>query len=56
MTHENNDASLECTLCLSEIPNAGGLKTETHDYVQNYCGLECYKQWQEKQQKIRNNE
>jgi len=46
----NNEPSIDCSVCLNEIPESGGLNSETHDYVQNYCGLDCYKEWQEKQQ------
>jgi len=48
--NQNNEPIIDCSVCLGEIPESGGLINETHDYVQNYCGLDCYYEWQEKQQ------
>ncbi|MDH5710603.1 MAG: DUF3330 domain-containing protein [Gammaproteobacteria bacterium] len=38
---------IACEICLKEIPKSDGTITEVDDYVMNYFGLECYKQWQE---------
>lgn len=37
---------LECEVCLKEIPPDSGEYLETDDYVQHYCGIECYRLWQ----------
>ncbi len=49
---EKDTASIEtipCEICLNEIPNSATLNSEFDTYVSNYCGLECYEQWREKQ-------
>jgi len=49
---EKNTAPIEtipCEICLTEIPNSTTPNSEFDAYVSNYCGLECYEQWHEKQ-------
>jgi len=49
---EKNTASIKtisCEICLTEIPNSETPNSEFDAYVSNYCGLECYGQWREKQ-------
>jgi hypothetical protein len=36
---------LECEVCLKEIPPGSDEYHETDDYVQHYCGIECYQLW-----------
>jgi len=49
---DKNTVSVEtipCEVCLTEIPDAEISNPEFDAYVSNYCGLECYEQWREKQ-------
>ncbi|MEQ6290429.1 DUF3330 domain-containing protein [Vogesella sp. GCM10023246] len=39
------DTRLECRVCLEEIP--ADHNSEKDEYVSNYCGLDCYQQWQQ---------
>jgi len=41
--------TIPCEICLNEIPSAVTSNAEFDAYVSNYCGLECYEQWREKQ-------
>ena len=36
---------LNCEICLKEIPADSGEYLETDEYVQHFCGIECYNQW-----------
>ncbi|WP_174875138.1 DUF3330 domain-containing protein [Vogesella oryzae] len=38
------DTTLECRVCMEEIPPDHN--SEKDEYVSNFCGLECYQQWQ----------
>lgn len=40
-------ATIACEVCLKEIPHSEATTTEVDDYVLNFCGLDCYKKWQE---------
>ena len=40
---------IPCEICLTEIPNSVIFNAEFDAYVSNYCGLDCYEQWREKQ-------
>jgi hypothetical protein len=39
------DALLECELCLQEIPLSDDRSDEVREYVAHYCGIECYQRW-----------
>ena len=41
--------TISCEICLEEIPNTVNQNAEADEYVSNYCGLECYQQWKDKQ-------
>lgn len=43
-----NTQLIDCSICLKEIPESEAKIFEAQDYLQYYCGLECYQQWQEK--------
>ncbi|MFV2005564.1 MAG: DUF3330 domain-containing protein [Gammaproteobacteria bacterium] len=43
-TKSEDTATVSCEQCCSEIP----LSSENKDYVQYFCGIECYKKWSEK--------
>ncbi len=34
-----------CEVCLKEIPISEAKSAEAVDYVQYFCGLECYDKW-----------
>lgn len=40
---------IDCAVCLKDIPKSVATSMEGPDYVQHFCGLECYEQWQEEQ-------
>lgn len=48
---ENNKTSqnetIECEVCLKEIPKAEAKSEEATDYVIHFCGLDCYSKWKE---------
>ena len=41
---------ISCDICLKEIPAEAEEYAETGDYVHHFCGIECYKQWQQLQE------
>lgn len=48
---DKNDVKVDtvaCEVCLEEIPNSVNQNAEADEYVSNYCGLECYQIWREK--------
>jgi len=40
--------TVACEICLEEIPNSVNQNAEADEYVSNYCGLECYQLWRDK--------
>lgn len=38
---------LACEACLAEIPDSVGQTPEGQDYIQHYCGLDCYDTWRQ---------
>lgn len=45
----DSDAPLTCSLCMKEMPHDLAHSLEGPDYVHHFCGLECYRKWQEQQ-------
>jgi hypothetical protein len=41
--------SMTCSLCMKEMPHDLAHTIEGPDYVHHFCGLECYRKWQERQ-------
>jgi hypothetical protein len=41
---------LTCEVCLKEMPHDMIHTHEGPDYVHHFCGLECYRRWQERQE------
>jgi hypothetical protein len=39
------DAPIPCSICQREIPLSAALWRESSDYVEHFCGLECYDRW-----------
>lgn len=36
---------IACDICLKEIPASEARSVEASDYVQHFCGLDCYATW-----------
>lgn len=49
---EDSCTVFSCEVCLKEIPADSIKVTDAQDYVQHYCGLECFEAWQ-KQVRLR---
>jgi len=45
------DDQISCEICLKEVPSTDAKSVELNDYVVHFCGLECYDQWQHKDDK-----
>ena len=48
MTHHDKPVELEsvqCEVCLKEIPLSEATVPEATDYVVHFCGLECFEKW-----------
>lgn len=43
------DAPLTCEICMHEMPHDLAHTLEGPDYVHHFCGLDCYRKWQEQQ-------
>lgn len=37
--------TVQCEICLAEIPLSEAKNAEADDYVMHFCGLECYDRW-----------
>lgn len=54
MTEQKNNTSedkVPCEVCLKEIPRSEAKIEEASDYVAHFCGLDCYRKWQEENNK-----
>jgi hypothetical protein len=40
-----------CDICRKEVPKSAAKIPEAIDYVAHFCGLECYTQWQQDNEK-----
>lgn len=38
-------ATIQCGVCLKEIPVSEAKSAEAADYVRHFCGLACYDLW-----------
>ncbi|NOX43444.1 MAG: DUF3330 domain-containing protein [Gammaproteobacteria bacterium] len=50
MTEKNKPIepdTVECDVCLKHIPESVAQTMEGKDYIHHFCGLHCYKKWQE---------
>lgn len=43
-----NVPTIQCDVCMKEIPTSEARNTEVQDYVMNFCGLDCYDLWHNK--------
>ena len=41
--------NVSCEICLKEVPHSEMQTAEIDDYVMNFCGLECYELWRNKE-------
>jgi len=54
MAKENKSPAEElvsCEICLKEVPAGEACNPETEDYVAHFCGLDCYEQWKNQDEK-----
>lgn len=50
MTNKDQPAEIEtvqCEVCMKEVPVSEAKVPEATDYVVYFCGLECYGKWKE---------
>lgn len=40
---------IACEICLKEIPHDLAYSQEGTEYVQHFCGIDCYAKWQAEQ-------
>ena len=52
----DSDKTIECEVCLKEVPISAAKSVETSEYVHHFCGVECYSQWQEQAEKKKTND
>ncbi len=43
--------TIDCEICMKEIPSDEAKSAEGEDYVIHFCGLECYSKWREQASK-----
>lgn len=48
--HPELPNKIKCSSCLADIPRSSAMALEVHDYVHYFCGLECYQQWQDREE------
>lgn len=39
--------TVACDVCLKDIPETVAKTMEGEDYIHHFCGLDCYKKWQD---------
>lgn len=42
---------ISCKVCLKEVPKSEAASAEASDYVLYFCGLDCYQQWTQEEEK-----
>ncbi len=45
--------SVDCCVCLTEIPESVAMSSEADEYTQYFCGIECYTQWKDGNKKAK---
>lgn len=45
---QGGEPCISCAVCMKEIPGDVEHTIEGQEYVQHFCGLECYQKWHEK--------
>ena len=44
-TQRPEEPSHKCRACGQELPKSASKSTEGQEYLQHYCGLDCYRKW-----------
>jgi hypothetical protein len=55
-THPNPHSvtgKIPCDVCHKEIPLSEARRFEAEDYVANFCGLDCYAEWKQRSEAMR---
>ena len=55
-THHRPETVAEqiaCDICLKEIPLSEANRFEAQDYVAHFCGLDCYSEWKQRSDAIK---
>jgi hypothetical protein len=50
MNHEEHDVevkTVQCSVCMAEVPRDEAESPEGRDYVVFLCGLDCYQKWKQ---------
>ena len=45
--------SVQCDVCMKEVPVSEATVPEATDYVVHFCGLECYEKWKAQGEKAK---
>jgi len=48
--------TVACEVCLQEIPESVAMNSEADEYVQHFCGVDCYQQWHAKEKPTKAND
>ena len=44
----SDSPAVACSVCQHEIPLSAAISREASDYVEYYCGLECFQRWRDR--------
>jgi hypothetical protein len=44
-TDPNADSLVQCSICRKEVPKDAALMPEGAEYIEHFCGTECYDQY-----------
>lgn len=47
-TPKAEEPLLACKVCMKDIPESVGKSPEAEDYVQHFCGIECFSEWEKR--------
>ncbi len=47
----DSEKTVQCEICLKEIPVSGAKVDESADYVRYFCGLDCFDEWKQREHK-----
>lgn len=46
---KSSDAvTVSCSVCQHQVPLSAAISREASDYVEYYCGLDCYEEWRKR--------
>lgn len=49
LREQTGQQTVNCKVCLKEIPASAAQSSECEDYVAHFCGTECYDKWEHPQ-------